>query len=150
MYLILYYVILYYTQTDICPFINTVQPNPPTKKKDKNVQPIQLLTLPPFISAERDCSFVTWILQRVTIWMPSNGVCPLCGERIRVFIVSWLRKWNIHGGVEGLAAEQRACWQGWADSDAFWGGSRSLSLSSSLYKTMSGGREDRQVRQCLR
>lgn len=138
------YIILYYTQTDICPFINTVHPNPPPPKKKKNVvQPIQLLTLLPFICVERDCSFVTWILQRVTIWMPSKSVCPLCGERIHVFIVSWLRKWNIHGGVEGLAAEQRACWQGWADSDAFWGGSRSLSPSRFIKRWVEEERTDK-------
>lgn len=86
-----------------------------------------------FICVGGGSSFVTWIPQRVSIWMSSKCVCvcvcPPCGG---VFLGSWLGKWNIHGGMVGLAAEQRAGWQGRAEHCAFWSSSLPLSLSLSV------------------
>ena len=66
-------------------------------------------------------------------------------EGMCVFLGSWLGEWNIHGGMVGLAAEQRAGWQGRAEHGVFWSSSPpppptppfslalSLSLSLSLF-----------------
>lgn len=151
-YMILYDIILYYAQTDISSIstvLSSIQctQTPPTKKK-KNVQPIQLLTLASF--------YLCW--ERLFICDLNTSACDHLNalqERL-----SSVRR--AHACFYSpLAEEMKYSWWrggiGCRAKSVLTGPSRLrcilrgllLSLSFSLYKTMSGGRENRQVRQCL-